>query len=445
MTSMFRRTLATFLFTVLVIVAILALGLFSGYNRSLRAWSGERRGEVERAARALLRAQEGGDGAPAAGVYESTLPRDVPVFVYNRERQLLFSNRGTGRRRDLENMPMFAVENEEGAVVGYFSVGAAQFHTDTANRALVDALVRTVIAAFLAAVGIAAVAAFLLARYLSRPAAQVAGGLDRLADGELDARVPEVGAREIAGIARSANSLAERLQGEQQIRTQWVQDVAHDLRSPVAMIKAQLEAIADGVYRADAPRVGRLLGELNRMEQLINDLDELMRLEAPELRPDVRSFSAAALLESLRERFAVILEDTGVALETQCTASSIAGDENLLYRALSNILANAIRHAGTDSERDEVSPERSVVRCTVERERDNTPVRITVWNGGTPIPPEELPRVFDRLFRGEYARNTRGSGLGLTIARRIVEIHRGEIRVDSGAGVGTTVTIDLPQ
>jgi len=276
-----------------------------------------------------------------------------------------------------------------------------------------------------------------------------------MAEGDLMTRIPEVGVREVAGIAHSANLLARRLEQEQGIRAQWVQDVAHDLRSPVAMIKAQLEAIADGLYQADPQRLGKLLTELGRVEQLISDLDELMRLEAPELQPEIRAFPVDAFLESLQDRFADSLAARNMELQVDNSweRAAITGDENLLYRAVSNLLSNAIRYGGDDSG--------GKVRCSVvpiesgqttsaagkllEANANAPTARITVWNDGTPVPPEDLPRVFDRLYRGEYARNTAGCGLGLTIARRIVQLHGGSIRMDSSADAGTTVTIDLPQ
>lgn len=436
MNSLFRRIVAAILVTVLVMVAILTVGLLSGYNRSMRAWSTEREGSVREIARTILQARRDGDPEQAERI---SLPPDIPVFVYDEDRQLILSNRGVGRRRELEGFPILPVRGETGSLLGYYSVGATQFQTDAANRALMNALVRTVVTAFLAAVTLAALSALVLARHLSRPAAEVARGIDRMAAGELMVRVPEAGVREVAGIARSANLLALRLEREQGIRAQWVQDVAHDLRSPVAMIKAQLEAIADGVYHADPDRLRKLLTELARMEQLIGDLDELMRLEAPELQPEMRAFSVEAFLGSLKDRFADSLAQRPMELlvDNSWEHATIAGDENLLYRAVSNILSNAIRYGGDSSG--------GTIRCTLAPIQGGHAVRITVWNDGTPVPPEDLPRVFDRLYRGEYARNTTGCGLGLTIARRIVQLHEGSIRMDSSADGGTTVTIDLPQ
>lgn len=445
MNSMFRLVLAAFLLTVLVIVAVLAAGLFSGYSRSLVAWSRERQESVERTARQVLHERHRGSAEGTVAVLQdpALLPLDVPVFIYDQDRRLVASNRGVGRRRDVDAMPMLPIHDKDAGLLGYYAVGSAQFQADTANQALLTALTRAAIAALAAAIGLALVSAPLLARFLSRPAATVAVGIDKMATGDLAERIPETGAREIARIARSANLLALRLEEERHIRAQWVQDVAHDLRSPVAMIKAQLEAIADGVYQADSVRLNRLLSELGRVETLISDLDELMRLEAPELRLETAAFSAPGFLASLAERFADALAREGIVLEQDSRVATITGDENLLYRAVSNLLSNAIRHGG------EGADGRRVVRCSVTSPAGAgvapDTVRISVWNNGPVVPPEELPRVFDRLYRGEYARNTAGSGLGLTISRRIVLLHRGTIAMDSAAGQGTTVTIDLPQ
>lgn len=439
MSSLFRRTLAALLVIVLLLVIVVAAGLFSGYNRSLTAWSSRRHHTVEAVVREILveHRRNGTGDAGELRVAAETLPADVPVFVFDRNRELLVSNRGLGRRRDTESMPSQTVRDEAtGAILGYYAMGTAQFHLDAANRALLQALVRAAVTTLMAGMVLAAGVAALLARYLSRPAARVAAGIDRIATGETDVRVPEVGAREISGIARSANMLARRLEEEQQIRAQWVQDVAHDLRSPVATIKVQLEAIADGVYHADATRINRLLTELGRTEQLINDLDDLMRLEAPEMRPACRRFPAAGFLEDLRERFADTAAERKISLKSTShrECEFLYGDENLLYRAVSNLISNAVRHAA----------EHGNVGCEVAPGAGGSNVSITVWNDGPPIPPEELSRVFDRLYRGEYARKTPGSGLGLTIARRIAEIHGGTIQMERARETGTTVRITIP-
>lgn len=414
--TLFRRTLGAFLLLTVVLVVMLVVVMANGYTRSLDAWSTQREQMLQQIALEVLR-----------GESDSSLPMDVPVFIFNTDRDLIVSNRGVGRRRELDDVPMMEVRHQ-GRHMGYVAAGPAMFQADTANRALVSALTRAAVTGLVLVSIFALVIALVLARALSQPAMRVATGIDRIARGESGVRIEESGAREIRGIAESANLLARRLDAEQQIRAQWVQDVAHDLRSPVASVKAQLEAIADGVYLPDAERMGRLREEMTRMETLIGDLDELMRLEAPELTLAVEPVAVPSFIESLRERFEPVAHAAGVTLIMEGADISFPADEARLYRGVANILANAIRHAARET----------AVRCSITSERT-----ITVHNRGDVIPPEDLPRLFDRLFRGEYARHSPGSGLGLTIARRVVELHGGTIQITSDATAGTTVTIQL--
>ncbi len=418
MNTLFRRTLGAFLIFSLFLVVILVVVLRGGYNRSLDAWSSERRTALQEAALAALQ-----------GDHDAVLRLDVPLFVYDRDRNLVATNRGAGRRRDTEGMPLVEIQDHD-ELLGFYAARLEPFQADTANRALMDSLSRAVVLALALAAVFATAAALFLARMLSRPAAQVAAAIDRLARGEAGVQVNAVGAREVREIAAAANVLARRLDREQEIRAQWVQDVAHDLRSPVASVKAQIEAICDGVYVADSDRMHRLLHELGRMEHMIGDLDELMRLEAPELTPEVTHFAAGPFLESLQERFAVAAGKRSLTVAVRAHVERISGDESLLYRAVSNLLSNAVRHASAGT----------TVSCTI-----TAGTRITVHNEGETVPPQDLPRLFDRLYRGEYARNSAGSGLGLTIARRIVELHGGTIHLESRDGEGTTVIIDVPE
>ncbi|SIQ19431.1 two-component system, OmpR family, sensor histidine kinase BaeS [Alkalispirochaeta americana] len=450
MTSLFRRTLGAFSLMVLLLTTILAAGLFSGYNRSITAWGRERESSVEPIVRDILTEHRKKASTPEGFLPEalSRLPLDVPVFIFDTDREMIYSNRGAGRRREAEGMTLAAVRDDQKRHLGYYTVGAAQFHRDAANLALQEALFRAALGAILAAGALAMIAAGLLARYLAHPAAEVASGIDRIATGENLSPIPEVGAQEISTIARSANILVRRLQEEQHLRAQWVRDVVHDLRSPVAMVTAQLEAIADGIYAPEEQRIHRILTELGRVEGLIQNLDELMRLEASEIIPDIKTFSLEALQESLRNRFDDAGREKNISLfweiapspeepspetSTSLTAPSITGDQNLLYRATANLLDNAIRY----------TPPEGTIRCILERMPGEA--RITVTNSGAPIPPDELPHLFDRLYRGEYARNTPGSGLGLTIALRIARIHQGSITATSSSDQGTSLVIIIPQ
>jgi two-component system sensor histidine kinase BaeS len=246
----------------------------------------------------------------------------------------------------------------------------------------------------------------------------VAGSLDRLAHGRLESRLEEGGSRELALIARSANRLAGQLAREQELRRQWAQDLAHDLRTPVSALMAQLEGMRDGVLDTDSRRLERNIRELARIDTLVHDLEELTRLESPEMKLSAAPVAVNQLLDELADRFAAALKAKKIEIQRHITAFLLRADEDLLLRALSNILSNAVRH----------TPEGGGIRVTVETEGGDALIR--VFNSGPPISPEDAERAFDRLYRGEYARHSPGSGLGLTIARKIIELHGGALSIE---------------
>ncbi len=427
MNSLFRRTFIAFVASLVVLCIVLAGALIAGYNRSMVTWSARRTEMVQEAAYRIL------SGAAEEPDAVTVLPPDVPVFIYDAEDRLVASNRGVGRRRELEHVQRLPV-HANGTLLGTVSIGSTAFRNDAANSALVESLAGAAVAGVLAAVAAAILVAWLFARSLSGPAARVAEGIDRIAHGVRSSPIPEEGAAEVVRIAQAANTLSARLRGEQELRAQWARDVTHDLRTPIASMRSQLEAIVDGVHSAGPATVQSTLAELERVEHLIADLDELMRLEEPNVEVRVRQIPAEEFLATLHQRFSRDIEEKRIVFTRDVRIPAIAGDERLLNRAFSNLLNNAIRHAPAGA--------RVVLRIEPASEQA---VCLSVTNDGEPIPQEELPHVFDRLYRGEYARNSSGSGLGLTIAKRIVLLHEGEIDIQSSSERGTTVRIRLPR
>ena len=168
------------------------------------------------------------------------------------------------------------------------------------------------------------------------------------------------------------------------------------------------------------------------MEALINDLEELMRLESPEADLIVEQVDAYWFAEASRERFEPLIVQKNITFKTNVNKETFYADEGLLSRAVSNVLSNAIRHCN----------EGGSVDLEISGVGDQT--CISIHNTGIPIPSEEIPKVFERLYRGEYARNSPGSGLGLTIAERIVRLHQGTIGIESEETFGTKVTFQIP-
>ena len=409
-----------------VFVLIVAIILFWGYNRSIAEWNREKQSGIERYARAVIAAE-------SLESIDYSIPADIPLFVYDADRNLLFSNRGSGRKRQTESYGRELIPVMQGGkITGYYYSGALHFRNDRANNQFLNSMGRIIWAGFFVSFMIALLFALFFSRSLSSPAENVARGLDRIAGGDLNVNIPEKGAEEIAVIARSANKLGRQLESEQELRRQWAQDLAHDLRTPVAALRAQLEGMRDGVLDLTEARIEKNIKEIDRIEKLVVNLEELTRLESPEMKVKKREIQTGDFIGEIRERFLQKIEEKGITFKGLAVIDSFRADENLLVRAVSNIMANAVRHA--DSE--------GLVRLEIDKDETNKVV-ISVFNSGAAIPEEEINRVFDRLFRGEYARNTPGSGLGLTIARKITELHGGTIAIRSRKDYGTTVVLTL--
>ncbi len=410
MNSLLGRTLLITLAVLLVFAGIMGSFLLLGYRLSARDWERDKQTGLEASARQALARHEAGEAI------DITVPEHTPFFVYDEERTLIYSNRGAGRRRQMGEQEALPVR-QGGTLLGYYFAGSVQFRSDESNNRFFESM-RTVL---YIALGCSFLLSFLFALIFSRgPARQardVAGGLDRLAHGRLESRLPETGSRELALIARSANRLAGQLARERELRRQWAQDMAHDLRTPVSALMAQLEGMRDGVLDTDNRRLERNIRELARIDTLVHDLEELTRLESPEMKQRAGPVPAEQLLDELANRFAAALKAKKIDMRRHITCHLLQADEDLLLRALSNILSNAVRH----------TPERGGIRVTVETE--GTDALIRVVNSGPPITPEDAERAFDRLYRGEYARHSPGSGLGLTIARKIIELHGGTLSI----------------
>jgi signal transduction histidine kinase len=289
------------------------------------------------------------------------------------------------------------------------------------------------------------------ARAISRPVAMLAATADRFARGDLSARVQVKGQDEVASLQHSFNAMAERLQGalareaaqreraEQALTAnrELVANVSHELRTPVALVRAHLEALTGEPERGDE-YVRIALRETDRLEHLVEDLFALTRLESRGLSLAMEPFDAgSAVREAIESLAEPARREAGLTLSAKVQPGDLTslGDRARVVQVIQNLVRNAIRH----------TPEGGII--LVGAAGDGDAVAITVRDTGVGIAPEDLPHVFDRFYRVERSRNrgSGGAGLGLTIARQLVESMGGTIAVESVVEEGTTFTIRLPR
>lgn len=272
-----------------------------------------------------------------------------------------------------------------------------------------------------------------MGRALRRTAAaigDVMAAADRVAAGDYSVRVPVPPKGEIAGLARAFNAMATRLEADANQRRALFADVAHELRTPLSVVRGSVEGMLDGVYPRSDERLETLLDETAVMTRLLEDLRTLSLAESGALPLHQEATHVAGLVDDLLTAFAPRAEAAGVRLTAAVAAMvPVRLDPVRVRQTLENLLANALRH----------TPRGGEIRLSVRREGER--VCFAVADTGTGIPPEHLPHVFDRFWKSA---DSGGSGLGLAIARSLVEAHGGEISADSRLGVGTTVRFWLP-
>ena len=319
----------------------------------------------------------------------------------------------------------------------------------------------TVAAATSAAVAalIALMLGFLLARTLTRPIRALTAATQAMAGGNLSQRVLVRSRDEIGELATSFNHMSADLSRASQMRKQMTADLAHDLRTPLSVLRGYTEGLKDGRLQGSEKIFTIMHGEVEHLQRLVEDLRVLSLADAGELPLNRRAVDPAALLERTGLAYFVPAEQQDVALRVEADESlpSVLVDTDRLTQVLNNLVSNALRHTPeggsiTLSARPTTDDQRPATR-----EEDEKPLSLAVgpssWvvievrDTGVGIEAQDLPFIFDRFYRADKARqrgSDNSSGLGLAIAKAIVEAHGGTIAVDSAPGAGTTFTINLP-
>jgi hypothetical protein len=257
----------------------------------------------------------------------------------------------------------------------------------------------------------------------------------KFAAGKLNARLPKSEIPELNRLGVSFNSMAASLEGVEARRRELIGDMTHELRTPLTVVRGYLEELADGEIEPSAEIYHQLAKETKRLERLVNDLQELSKAEAGYLPINIQSVNLRPLLESLVQRFTDQLLEDGPVLQLDCPPNlpSVLADIDRTEQVLVNLVGNAMRYTARGS---------ITIRVWTQAHK----LWIAVIDTGMGIAPEDLPHVFERFWRADKSRNRHsgGTGIGLTISRRLIELQGGQIEVESEQGVGSTFRFFLP-
>ena len=307
---------------------------------------------------------------------------------------------------------------------------------DQLNYHLEQAQMQSIILTCILSIALATVTGIYVARRISAPLVQMKQAAERMTRGDLATRIHVDGEDELAGLGGSLNELALQLQKQEQLRRSMTLDIAHELRTPLTTLKSHTRALEDGIWEPTAERFRTCLHEIDRLIDLVTELEDLHDMESPEFRLCL----ARQDMSKLMERAVLLVKP--MYLEKQVKLKYTSGppmpamvDADRIHQVLVNMLSNALRHTPMGG------------RVRAELIAENKHVLVRIEDNGQGINPDDLPFIFERFYRGDKSRNRNsgGSGMGLAIVKRLVTAHGGQVWAESrGANHGSCFFIRLP-
>jgi signal transduction histidine kinase len=284
--------------------------------------------------------------------------------------------------------------------------------------------------------GIALIVARWLARGMTQPLRDMAQAARRMEVGDYSRRVHTLSRDEVGQLAAAFNRMSEELENLESSRRDLVANVSHELKTPIAAIRAHVENLLDGVEQPNPETLQVMLSQSERLGRLVEQLLDLSNLESGEVPLHREAVPLAPLVGQVVSEIRVARADRRVRIEDEFPEDlpAVDADRERVHQVLFNLVDNAVRF----------TPDGGTVRVTAERH--NGAIQVRVADTGTGISPEHLPRLFERFYRADVARTREegGTGIGLAIARSVVEAHGGRIRAESELGRGSVFTFDLP-
>jgi two-component system sensor histidine kinase BaeS len=412
-----------------------AAALAEGHARE-RGWAWlandrERWIDLSREALGLPRRPPGGEGAlqPAGNPRELPLTVSSRLLLFDADRRLLAGPPETAERAELRPIV------RDGAVVGYLGAVPRRERIESLERVIAEQQRLQFAAIALGMLGASLALGAGLAHWLTRRVRTLARGADALIRGDYGVRLPDAGGDELARLARDFNTLAATLAATRRARSQWIADIAHELRTPLAVLRGEIEALEDGVRPLGAAGLSSLAQEVAHLGRLVDDLHMLSLADVGALSYRKEPLDVAELAGDAIAAQRRALDQKGLAVELALEpGATVLADETRLAQVFGNLLQNTLRYTDAPG------------RLAVAVRRDGERV-VLDWQDSSPgVPEADLPRLTDRLFRVDASRSRAGggSGLGLAIVKAIVEAHGGTLVARASRLGGLALELAFP-
>jgi signal transduction histidine kinase len=369
-------------------------------------------------------------GAELAPVLNLAARTGTDVQIRDQAGRPVAATPGFGAHRDSPqySWPVTVGQERVGqAVVRFSGPGLG-----SADEALQTALLRAIAGAAGLAALLALVAGLAVARHITRPVAQLIAATGSMARGDRSCRVGPVRApSELRKLATAFDQMADALDRQEQLRRDLVADVAHELRTPIAVLQAEHEALLDGVAEPTPAQFGVLRDQVLRLARIVGDLQTLSEADAAVVRLATERVDLADIAASAADSLAGRFDAAAITVTRRLEPVAVVADADRLHQIITNLLTNALKF----------TPAGGQVRIDAGPADDRAVLRVS--DTGVGIPADELPKIFDRFWRGRQAVHTGGSGVGLAVAAELARAHGGELTAASEVGRGTQMTLTL--
>lgn len=329
--------------------------------------------------------------------------------------------------------PVFYKSGQVGSIdIGYYG----PFYFDDNDLAFITALNRIFISVGIFSLLLAFLFGSIISKRITTPITRVISSAQMIAKGYFGDRSNEQSnTKEISQLTDTINDLAATLETQEKLRKRLTGDVAHELRTPVATLQSHLEAMLDGIWEPSSDRLTSCHEETMRINRMIGDLEKLARYESDNMILNKEEFDLCELLKRIMHNFENEFLQKNIKILTLCEHNKLFADRDKISQVLVNLISNALKYSDNDSQ------------VTIAVAEDEASTKITVNDTGIGISEDDLPYVFERFYRADKSRNrmTGGSGIGLTIAKSIIDAHKGSISVSSKLNEGTVFTVVLPK
>jgi signal transduction histidine kinase len=363
--------------------------------------------------------------------------RPQELLIADPEGNVVMSNDNTqnGQRLSMVALASGAPLYVQEQLIGYLVIGTMLGAIDDTQRDFLNTVNGALVLSGAVSVALAVGLGWWMSFQIAAPVRALMNGARRLARGQWDTPIKVTASNELGDLTEAFNHMAAEIMRQQQMNRQMVADIAHDLRTPLASMALEIEAVEAG-FQDPAQAVPSLREEIIWLQRMVNDLRLLSLMDADQIHLQRETVPLSEFLCGVYDFWQPLADDAGRELRAEVPANlpHVSIDPGRLRQTIGNLIDNAIRHTPQGK--------RITLRATAEPGY----ALIAVADEGEGIPPEDLPRLFDRFYRVDPARVRRdgGSGLGLSIAKRLIEMHGGQISVESQLGHGATFTIRLP-